>query len=203
MQFDKVDSVEVDIVKVARENFEKNFPQRLKKVGLIISGWDAPLDVAEFLDEAHLCYLHGIFIASMLMAVTAIEASLRVKYLGITGKRKVKRSKGKGEFQYMIEWARQNSIITHDQAKKANTIRNFPRNKLVHIRVFTKDELEKIDVLLEKRFEELSDEERMMLFEYLTRTSPAGKFAKVVLQIADEIIWHIFPSIGRLPLSSE
>lgn len=191
-----------DIVKAHRANFEHNFPRRLKRAGLIISGWDMPQELDEYLNEAHLCYLHGILIASMVMAITAIEASLRIKYTEITGKKKVKRENGNGEFEYLIKWARQKSIIDRRQAAKANKVRRFPRNKLVHIKAFTKDELEKIYALFEKKFEELSDEEREMLGEYLWRTDPTEKFAEEVLETADEIVMHIFPSIGRIPFSS-
>jgi len=66
----------------------------------------------------------------------------------------------------LIEWAEQNSLLNQRQASKVNQMRRFPRNKLVHIRPFTKKEVERIYELSEKRFEELSDEEREMLGEY-------------------------------------
>lgn len=202
MQRDVENSVANDIVKAYHTYFEQNFPRRLKQVGLIISGWGVPVELDEYLNEAHLCYLHGIFIASMVIAVTAIETSLRIKYTEITGKKKVKPEKGKGEFEYLIKWAEQNSIIDEYQAKEANKIRRFPRNKLVHIKAFRKDELEKIDELFEKEFEELSDEERMMLGEYMFRADPTEEFTKEVLETADEIVMHIFPSIGRIPFNA-
>jgi len=194
-------SVSDDIFQAERRRFEQEFPQRLKQVGLIISGWGAPLEIDEYLNEAHLCYLHGIFIASMIMAGTAIEAALRIKYTESTGKKKVKNVKGKGEFEHLIEWAKQSSLLSQHQANKANKIRKFPRNKLVHIRPFTEKEKERIYELLEKRFEELTDDERKILFEYLFRTDPTERFAKEVLEIADEIVIRLFPSIGRIPLT--
>jgi len=70
LQIDEEDSISDDIIKASRLDFEKNFSRRLKQVGLIISGWGAPEVVDEYLNEAHYCYLHGIFIASMIMAIT-------------------------------------------------------------------------------------------------------------------------------------
>jgi len=77
-----------EIVEGASMDFKQNFARRLKQVGLIIHGWGAPEEVGEYLDNAHLCYLHGVFIASMIMVSTAIETALRVKYTKATGKEK-------------------------------------------------------------------------------------------------------------------
>lgn len=82
-----------EIVEGALTNFRQNFARRLKQVGLITYGWGAPEEVGEYLDNAHLCYVHGMFIASMLMAATAIETALRIKYTNSTGKKKVRRKK--------------------------------------------------------------------------------------------------------------
>lgn len=190
-----------EIVEGSMKSFKEDFPRRLEQVGLIIYGWSAPEEVGEYLDNAHLCYLHGIFIASIVMAATAIESALRVKYTKATHKKKVsKRERGrKGEFEYLIEWAKQNSIITMDQATRVNKIRKRIRNKLLHIKAFTDDELESIYELQTRRIRDLTDAELETLALYSLRTDPSETFARKIIEIADEIVEHIFSSIGRIP----
>jgi len=190
-----------EILESSVKNFKEDFSRRLRQVGLIIYGWGAPEEVGEYLDNAHLCYLHGIFIASMVMAATAIEAALRVKYTKATHKKKVsKRERGrKGEFEYLIEWAKRNSIITLDQATSANKIRKRIRNKLLHIKTFTDDELESIYELQTRGIRDLADAELEILALYSLRTDPSERLARKIIEIADEIVEHIFSSIGRIP----
>jgi len=188
-----------EIVEGALTNFKQNFVRRLKQVGLIIYGWGAPEEVGEYLDNAHLCYVHGMFIASMLMAATAIETALRIKYTNTTGKKQVRRKKGKGDFEYLIEWTAKNSIITPDQAANANNMRKSIRNKLVHIKAFNQNELKRIDELRGRKIKDLTDAERKMLALYSLRTVPSERLAKRIIEISDEIIEQMFPSIGRIP----
>jgi len=188
-----------EIVEGALTNFKHNFARRVKQVGLIIYGWGAPEEVGEYLDNAHLCYAHGMFIATMLMAATAVETALRIKYTNVTGKKKVRRKKGEGEFEYLIEWAAENSIITPDQAANANNMRKSVRNKLIHIKAFNQNELKRIDELRGRKTKDLTDAEREMLALYSLRTDPSGRLAKRIIEISDEIIEQMFPSIGRIP----
>jgi hypothetical protein len=187
------ESVENDIYRAALAELKKNFLRRLNRYGLITYGWGAPEDICEFLNDAHLCYLHGIFIASILMASTAVENALRTSY-----HRKTKK-KYKGNFEYLIQWAQENSIITEGNAHRINVLRKSIRNKLVHMRPFSEDEVNTMYELQERGFETLNGNERNMLALYLLRTQPSERLAEKVLEIADEITEHLFPSIGRLP----
>ena len=105
----------------------------------------------------------------------------------------------KGEFQYLIDWARQNSIITSNQATKANKMRKKIRNKLLHIKAFTDDELESIYELHTRRIEDLTDAELEILASYSLRTDPSEKLARRIIETSDEIVEHIFSAIGRIP----
>lgn len=190
-----------EILEGATANFKQNFIRRLKEVGLVIYGWGAPVEVGEYLDNAHLCYLHGMFISSIVMASLAIETTLRVEYTKVTGKKRIaKKERGrKGEFQYLIEWAAQNRIIPFDQAREADKIRRKTRNKLFHIKAFTDDELRKIYELRVKRIEDLTNAECEMLASYSLRTEPSETFTRRIIETSDKIIEHTFPEIGRIP----
>lgn len=192
-----------EILEGATANFKGNFVRRLNEVGLVIYGWGAPEEVGEYLDNAHLCYLHGMFISSMVMASLAIEAGLRVKYTEATRKKKIARKERgrKGEFQYLIEWAAQKHIITSDHARNAEKIRKKIRNKLFHIKAFTDDELMKIYELRTRRAEDLTDAQCEMLASYSLRTEPSETFARRIIEMSDDIVEHVFPSIGKIPFN--
>lgn len=188
-------SIEDDIFKAALEEFKRNFLRRLNRTGLVIYGFGAPEDIGEYLDNAHLCYLHGIFVASILMASTVMENALRVGYKRKTGK------KYNGSFGHLTEWAERNFMITENQAHRISVVRKKIRNELAHIEPFSEVEVNEIYELQEKEFETLNNRERKMLALYHLRTQPSEDLAEKVLGIADEIIEHLFPSIGRQPFS--
>lgn len=78
-------------------------------------------------------------------------------------------------------------------------MRKSIRNKLVHIKTFNQNELKRIDELRGRKIKDLTDAEREMLAWYSLRTDPSERLAKRIIEISDEIIEQMFPSIGRIP----